>query len=148
LLACLLACDAAVDNAVCKGMVKPVISFSAVHSRTQPFHTRNCQSQMAPHHCPTQITVDGDTSTNDCVIGLASGLAGNAKVADAGSEDGTKLEAALTALLQVRACVVVVCITQQERLTLSKNIRLPHFPPHLRRASPRRSRGTARAPRA
>lgn len=23
-----------------------------------------------------QITVDGDTSTNDCVIGLASGLAG------------------------------------------------------------------------
>ena len=44
--------------------------------------------------------MDGDTSTNDCVIGLASGAAGNAVIMDAGSADGKKLEAALTALLQ------------------------------------------------
>mmetsp|Transcript_14167 Transcript_14167/g.41152 ORF Transcript_14167/g.41152 Transcript_14167/m.41152 type:complete len:277 (-) Transcript_14167:947-1777(-) len=70
-------CDASVDAEVWQGMVKraSVASFN-------------------------QITVDGDTSTNDCVIGLASGLAGNATVTDAGSADGKKLEGALTALLQ------------------------------------------------
>lgn len=48
-----------------------------------------------------QITVDGDTSTNDTVIGLASGKSGSAPITDAGSADGKVLEAALTALLQV-----------------------------------------------
>jgi glutamate N-acetyltransferase/amino-acid N-acetyltransferase len=48
-----------------------------------------------------QITVDGDTSTNDTVIGLASGKSGAAEITDASSQDGTVLEAALTALLQV-----------------------------------------------
>jgi glutamate N-acetyltransferase/amino-acid N-acetyltransferase len=47
-----------------------------------------------------QITVDGDTSTNDTVIGLASGAAGAPKITDAGSADGRALEAAVTALLQ------------------------------------------------
>lgn len=46
------------------------------------------------------ITVDGDTSTNDCVIGLASGAAGNAPIASLSSEDAKTLEAAVTALLQ------------------------------------------------
>lgn len=70
-------CDALVDNEVWKGMVK--------------------RASMASFN---QITVDGDTSTNDCVIGLASGAAGNTMVTDASSPDGKKLEAALTALLQ------------------------------------------------
>jgi glutamate N-acetyltransferase/amino-acid N-acetyltransferase len=48
-----------------------------------------------------QITVDGDTSTNDTVIGLASGKSGAAEITDASSQDGKVLEAALTALLQV-----------------------------------------------
>lgn len=47
-----------------------------------------------------QITVDGDTSTNDCVIGLASGVAGNATITDAASPEGKALEAAVTALMQ------------------------------------------------
>jgi len=47
-----------------------------------------------------QITVDGDTSTNDCVIGLASGAAGAPLISSAASPDGKVLEAALTALLQ------------------------------------------------
>ena len=47
-----------------------------------------------------QITVDGDTSTNDTVLGLTSGLAGGAPIADAASPEGAALEAALTALLQ------------------------------------------------
>ncbi|KAI3435752.1 hypothetical protein D9Q98_001810 [Chlorella vulgaris] len=47
-----------------------------------------------------QITVDGDTSTNDTVIGLASGQAGGEVLSDASSPEAQKLEAALTALLQ------------------------------------------------
>ncbi|KAL4429620.1 hypothetical protein ABPG77_008669 [Micractinium sp. CCAP 211/92] len=47
-----------------------------------------------------QITVDGDTSTNDTVIGLASGTAGGEVISDPASPEAQKLEAALTALLQ------------------------------------------------
>lgn len=54
--------------------------------------------------CPTQrrvqITVDGDTSTNDTVLALASGAAGNAEISDGGSEAAQRLEAAMTAVLQ------------------------------------------------
>lgn len=46
-----------------------------------------------------QITVDGDTSTNDTVIGLASGAVGGETIV-AGSKDASTLEAATTALLQ------------------------------------------------
>ncbi|KAG2497664.1 hypothetical protein HYH03_004403 [Edaphochlamys debaryana] len=46
------------------------------------------------------ITVDGDTSTNDCVIGLASGAAGNALVTDPNSADAKLLDSAVTALMQ------------------------------------------------
>ena len=49
---------------------------------------------------PLQITVDGDTSTNDTVLALASGAAGNAHITDAASPAGAKLEAALTGTLQ------------------------------------------------
>jgi glutamate N-acetyltransferase/amino-acid N-acetyltransferase len=47
-----------------------------------------------------QITVDGDTSTNDCVIGLASGAAGGALISDPESAEAQQLEAAATAILQ------------------------------------------------
>jgi glutamate N-acetyltransferase/amino-acid N-acetyltransferase len=46
-----------------------------------------------------QITVDGDTSTNDTVIGLASGAVGG-DVIHAGSTHADVLEAGITALLQ------------------------------------------------
>ena len=48
-----------------------------------------------------QITVDGDTSTNDTVLGLTSGLAGGPTISDPASPEAQRLEAALTALLQV-----------------------------------------------
>ena len=48
-----------------------------------------------------QITVDGDTSTNDTCIGLASGAAGNDLIKHDTSEAAQKLQAAVTALLQV-----------------------------------------------
>jgi ArgJ family len=47
-----------------------------------------------------QITVDGDTSTNDTVLALASGAAGNTPISNAMSPAGIKLENALTATLQ------------------------------------------------
>lgn len=47
-----------------------------------------------------QITVDGDTSTNDTVIGLASGKAGGSIISDPNSSEAETLEAAVTALLQ------------------------------------------------
>ncbi len=46
--------------------------------------------------------MDGDTSTNDTVLGLASGAAGNAPIIDPRSEEAAQLEAAVTALLQAR----------------------------------------------
>lgn len=61
------------------------------------------QHGLTPSLPPPQITVDGDTSTNDTVIGLASGAAGAAPITDAASTEGKALEAALTALLQVGA---------------------------------------------
>jgi len=46
-----------------------------------------------------RITVDGDTSTNDTVLVLANGRAGNATVDDIGSEAGQQLQEALDDLL-------------------------------------------------
>lgn len=63
-----------------------------------------CLTMTAPRlpaAAALQITVDGDTSTNDTVIGLASGAAGTPLITDANSQDGKTLEAAVTALLQV-----------------------------------------------
>lgn len=64
-----------------------------------------------------QITVDGDTSTNDTCIGLASGAAGNDIIKHSTSEAAQKLEAAVTALLQVgqplRTCV---CLCRRNSL--------------------------------
>lgn len=51
-----------------------------------------------------QISVDGDTSTNDTVLGLASGMAGGREISDASSTEGQQLEAAVTALLQANSC--------------------------------------------
>ncbi len=45
-----------------------------------------------------RVTVDGDTSTNDTVVLLASGLAGNAPAAEAGSEAGRALAGAIEAV--------------------------------------------------
>lgn len=50
-----------------------------------------------------QISVDGDTSTNDTVIGLASGAAGNALISNPSSPEAKQLEDAVTALLQACA---------------------------------------------
>ena len=66
-----------------------------------------------------QISVDGDTSTNDTVIGLASGAAGNALISDPASPEAKQLEDAVTALLQACAgtCPDSLCIAQHAAQT-------------------------------
>ena len=45
-----------------------------------------------------RISIDGDTSTNDTVLLLANGLAGNAEIPDEAGEDYAEFVAALSAI--------------------------------------------------
>ncbi|ONK62315.1 uncharacterized protein A4U43_C07F2630 [Asparagus officinalis] len=47
-----------------------------------------------------QITVDGDTSTNDCVIALASGISGSTKIYSLDCYEARQLQACLDAVMQ------------------------------------------------
>ncbi|CAN1304400.1 Arginine biosynthesis bifunctional protein ArgJ, chloroplastic [Linum perenne] len=47
-----------------------------------------------------QITVDGDTSTNDTVIALASGLSGTTQISSLDSHEAEQLQAGLDAVMQ------------------------------------------------
>ncbi|GAB2272472.1 hypothetical protein Dimus_007296 [Dionaea muscipula] len=47
-----------------------------------------------------QITVDGDTSTNDTVIALASGLSGSSEISSLNSNEAKQLQACLDAVMQ------------------------------------------------
>uniref|UniRef100_A0A7C9CYU7 Arginine biosynthesis bifunctional protein ArgJ, chloroplastic n=2 Tax=Opuntia streptacantha TaxID=393608 RepID=A0A7C9CYU7_OPUST len=47
-----------------------------------------------------QITVDGDTSTNDTVIALASGLSGAARISNLSSPEAAQLQSCLDAVMQ------------------------------------------------
>uniref|UniRef100_A0A7S0SQR8 Arginine biosynthesis bifunctional protein ArgJ, chloroplastic n=1 Tax=Mantoniella antarctica TaxID=81844 RepID=A0A7S0SQR8_9CHLO len=69
-----ITCDAPVTPAAWRGMLRRAASNSF-----------------------NQISVDGDTSTNDTVIGLASGAAGGEEIVE-GSEEAAQLEAAVTAV--------------------------------------------------
>jgi glutamate N-acetyltransferase / amino-acid N-acetyltransferase len=54
-----------------------------------------------------RVTVDGDTSTNDSFVVVATGQAGNARVTDLDSPDGQALLAALTPVAQELAHAIV-----------------------------------------
>ncbi|MCC6766291.1 MAG: bifunctional glutamate N-acetyltransferase/amino-acid acetyltransferase ArgJ [Deltaproteobacteria bacterium] len=67
------------------------------------------------------ITVDGDCSTNDTVLMLANGVAGNARFAPA-SPDGRRFQRALTGLLEALADMVVADgegATKRMRITVA-----------------------------
>jgi hypothetical protein len=87
--------------------------------------------------CALQITVDGDTSTNDTVLALASGAAGAAVITDPASAAAETLEAAVTAVLQGLAkaiawdgegatCLLeITCAgasSQEDALTVAKSV--------------------------
>ncbi|KAG1371667.1 arginine biosynthesis bifunctional protein ArgJ, chloroplastic [Cocos nucifera] len=56
--------------------------------------------QMSVNRSFNQITVDGDTSTNDSVIALASGMSGSAKISSLNSYEAFQLQACLDAVMQ------------------------------------------------
>ena len=80
------------------GMIHPnmatMLLFMTTDAQVAPATLQKALSTVVPATF-NQISVDGDTSTNDTVLLLASGLAGNASVA-ADSEDYTVFVAALT----------------------------------------------------
>ncbi len=88
--------------AICKGsgMIAPqlatVICIVTTDAAVTP---RILQDVLARAVANTfnMVTVDGDMSTNDCVLALANGVAGNPRIAEPGP-DQEKLEAALSDL--------------------------------------------------
>ncbi|XP_058767222.1 arginine biosynthesis bifunctional protein ArgJ, chloroplastic [Vicia villosa] len=56
--------------------------------------------QVAVNRSFNQITVDGDTSTNDTVIALASGLSGLSRISSLDSDEAIQLQACLDAVMQ------------------------------------------------
>ncbi|ONI03313.1 hypothetical protein PRUPE_6G250400 [Prunus persica] len=56
--------------------------------------------QVAVNRSFNQITVDGDTSTNDTVIALASGLSGSTKISSYNSNQAVQLQAGLDVVMQ------------------------------------------------
>lgn len=56
--------------------------------------------QVAVSRSFNQITVDGDTSTNDAVIALASGLSGSKKISSLNSSEAEHLQLCLDAVMQ------------------------------------------------
>ncbi len=80
------------------GMIHPNMATMLLFLTTDAAVSHEVLQQALSEVVPAtfnQISVDGDTSTNDTVLLLASGLAGNAPV-QAGSEDYTVFVAALT----------------------------------------------------
>jgi glutamate N-acetyltransferase/amino-acid N-acetyltransferase len=85
------------------GMIHPnmatMLSLITTDAPVDPAYWRTLLSAGADASF-NQISVDGDTSTNDTVIGLASGAAGGAAITGPASPGAPALAAAVTALLQ------------------------------------------------
>lgn len=70
--------------------------------------------------------MDGDTSTNDCVFGLASGAAGNQVIEDPNSPEALLLGNALTAVCQVNASIDSRCLIVCVLVAINRNFHV-HF---------------------
>jgi glutamate N-acetyltransferase/amino-acid N-acetyltransferase len=92
---------------------------------------RACQNSY------NQISVDGDTSTNDTVIALSSGAAGG-DIIEAGSECAVALEAALTA---VHVAIAKSIAWDGEGATVLLECNVARRLKRIRRASDRAQRG-------
>ncbi len=118
---------------ICKGagMIQPGLSVSGRRPPSMPLHAtmlcfittdvlisplalRQCLSEAVANSF-NRITVDGDMSTNDTVLTLANGLAGNRPLVWVGPRDGKKARQGdgrkqLAALLQFQAALNYVCL--------------------------------------
>ena len=92
------------------GMIKPnmatMLGFVATDAAVSQTLLADMLKQAADasFNC---ITVDGDTSTNDSFLLIASGAAGNAEIVDAGSADYAALAQAVTAVARELAQAIV-----------------------------------------
>ena len=93
---------AAVVSAICKGsgMLAPQLATTICLVTTDAAVTPKALQEViarAVEKTLNMVSVDGETSTNDCVLALANGLAGNPRIGEPGP-DMAVLETALTDL--------------------------------------------------
>jgi glutamate N-acetyltransferase/amino-acid N-acetyltransferase len=92
------------------GMIRPnmatMLGFLATDACVSP-NLMNSLARRLADVSFNRVTVDGDTSTNDSFVVVATGKAGHAPVTDLDSPDGQTLLAALTPLAQKLAHAIV-----------------------------------------
>lgn len=92
------------------GMIRPnmatMLGFLATDAAVAPGLMNELARRLADRSF-NRVTVDGDTSTNDSFVVMATGRAGNAPVDDLDSADGQALLAALMPLAQRLAHAIV-----------------------------------------
>jgi len=92
------------------GMIRPnmatMLGFLATDAAVTPGVARELARRLADVSF-NRVTVDGDTSTNDSFVVIATGRAGHAPVTDLASADGQALLAALAPLAQRLAHAIV-----------------------------------------
>jgi len=92
------------------GMIRPnmatMLGFVATDACIAPVLLPELARRLAEASF-NRITIDGDTSTNDSFILIATGQAGHAPITDLASPDGVALQAALTELAQTLAHAIV-----------------------------------------
>ncbi len=92
------------------GMIRPnmatMLGFLATDAAIDPALLPELAKRLADASF-NRVTVDGDTSTNDSFVVIATGQAGNATVADLDSADGQALLAAMTEVARTLAHAIV-----------------------------------------
>jgi glutamate N-acetyltransferase/amino-acid N-acetyltransferase len=92
------------------GMIRPnmatMLGFVACDAAVAPSLMNTVARRLAEASF-NRVTVDGDTSTNDSFVVVATGLAGNSPVTDLDSADGQTLLASLTEVAQHLAHAIV-----------------------------------------
>ncbi len=92
------------------GMIRPnmatMLGFMATDASVDPALMRQLATELADGSF-NRVTIDGDTSTNDSFIVIATGKAGNAPVTSLESADGRALKAAMLEVARLLAQAIV-----------------------------------------
>jgi glutamate N-acetyltransferase/amino-acid N-acetyltransferase len=92
------------------GMIRPnmatMLSFVATDAAIAPALMQGL-TQLAADRSFNRITIDGDTSTNDSFVVVATGAAGNAPITQLDSGDGARFQEALVAVATELAQAIV-----------------------------------------
>jgi glutamate N-acetyltransferase/amino-acid N-acetyltransferase len=92
------------------GMIRPnmatMLGFLATDARVSPALMDDLARRLADRSF-NRVTVDGDTSTNDSFVVMATGQAGNAEITDLDSDDGQVLLTNLTTVARQLAHAIV-----------------------------------------